>query len=375
MIKRLTYRITFGFLFLLTGPLCAQKNEISLLFIGDVMQHKDQITSAYNPKSGKYEYQTFKHVKDLISGVDIAIANLEFTMAGPPYSGYPQFCAPDEIAVALKDAGVDVLVTANNHSCDKRQKGIIRTIDVLDSLAIKHTGTFKSINHKKETFPLILQKNGFRIALLNYTYGTNGIPIPKGTVVNLIDRETIKNDLLLAKSYHVDNIIIFMHWGLEYQRNPSKTQSDLADYCLKNGADFVIGSHPHVLQKMENSYSKTSNKDELVVYSLGNFVSHQRSRHRDGGAMFELRLSKKYDRTWIESAGYYLTWVYNPQFESGEEFYVLPASQFEHDQSFLDDFSYRKMLTFIKDSRDLFKRQNVNVHEIKYDLKSGFWAF
>jgi len=352
-----------------------QERNLSLLFIGDVMQHKDQITNAFDPKSGKYVYDTFKYIKDEISKADVAIANLEFTLGGPPYSGYPQFSAPDEIAVALNDAGVDVLVTANNHSCDRRKKGIVRTVDMLDSLDFPHTGTYKNLEDKVDNFPLIIEKNGFRIALLNYTYGTNGIPVPKGTIVDLIDKDAIKQDLKLAQSYGVDKSLVFLHWGLEYQRNPSSEQVSLANFCLESGADFVIGSHPHVLQKMENRFDVKKKDDEVVVYSLGNFVSHQRSRNRDGGAMVQLNLVGDDKRIWVESVGYYLTWVHNPQLGNKEDFFVLPAAQYEANQSFLDDFSYQKMITFIKDSRELFRRQNVNVHEYKYDQKSGLWTF
>ena len=165
-----------------------------------------------------------------------------------------------------------------------------------------------------------------------------------------------------------------MHWGLEYQRNPSKEQITLANFCLENGADFVIGSHPHVLQRMENAFDPVSRKDQLVVYSLGNYVSHQRSRYRDGGAMVQLNLKRTDSKIWTESVGYYLTWVYNvTSTTEGEEFLVLPASKFQQQRDFLDDFSFNKMNTFINDSRDLFDRQNINVHEYVFDLKTGLW--
>ncbi len=268
----------------------SQSDQLSLLVMGDIMQHKDQINSAYNAETGEYQYNTFNYVQHIVSEADVSIANLEFTLGGPPYSGYPQFSAPDEVAVAIQNAGVDYLVTANNHSCDRRKKGIVRTIEVLDSLNFPHTGTYSNIEEKKTSYPLVIEKKGFRIALLNYTYGTNGIPVPEGTIVDLIDKNNIKKDLLLAKSYLVDKVLVFVHWGLEYQRNPSSEQVDLANFYFDNGADFVIGSHPHVIQKMKNSFNKQDSKDEIVVYSLGNYVSHQRSRYRDGGAMVQINL-------------------------------------------------------------------------------------
>ncbi len=165
-----------------------------------------------------------------------------------------------------------------------------------------------------------------------------------------------------------------MHWGLEYQRSPSSEQINLANFCLNNGADFVIGSHPHVIQRMENSFDQKHLKDEIVIYSLGNYVSHQRGRYRDGGVMVQINLKRVHRKIWTESVGYYLTWVYNVNTTlKGEEFLILPASQFHQNRSFLDDFSFTKMATFIKDSRDLLSRQNINVHEYVYDVKSGLW--
>ena len=135
--------------------------RLSMIFVGDVMQHQTQLDAARNPVTGVYEYDScFKYVRSLISSYDVAVANLEVTLAGPPYSGYPQFSAPDVLALALKNAGFDYLSTANNHSCDRGRKGIERTIRVLDSLKIPHTGTFKDSIERARNYPLIINKNG-----------------------------------------------------------------------------------------------------------------------------------------------------------------------------------------------------------------------
>ncbi|MEQ9426265.1 MAG: CapA family protein [Cyclobacteriaceae bacterium] len=353
----------------------AQDKNLSILFLGDVMQHQDQIDNAYNADSGRYVYDSFKYVEDIFKQADLTIANLEFTMAGPPYTGYPTFCAPDDVAADMKKAGVDVFVTANNHSCDKRRKGLVRTVDVLDSLGILHTGTYKDLDDKKANFPLVLEKNGFRLGLLNYTYGTNGIPVPEGTIVDHIDLETIRKDINLVQTFHVDKVILFFHWGYEYQPNPSKQQLEIAAACFQYGADIIIGSHPHVLQRMENRFNLQTGKDEVVVYSLGNFISHQRTIPRDGGAMFQLNLTKNDSTTWVESAGYYLTWVHNPHFGGGrEDFFVLPASKFEQTGEVLGKQAFDKMGRFIKNSRNLLQKQNLNVFEYVFDLKAAEWT-
>jgi poly-gamma-glutamate synthesis protein (capsule biosynthesis protein) len=304
-------------------------------------------------------------VKPYFESVDLAFGNLEVTLAGTPYTGYPQFSAPDALAFALKDAGLDVLVTANNHSVDRRKKGIERTITMLDSAGLMHTGTFRDTVERLNEYPLLIERNGFTLALLNYSYGTNGIAIPRPTVVNLIDTAVIRADLMKAKSLHPDGIIVFTHWGLEYQSKPSPEQVKLTDFCFKHGAQLVIGSHPHVLQPME--WRKESN--QLVVYSLGNFVSGQRDRYKNGGVMVQVTLEKvKVDSasmTSIQSAGYVLEYVHRTT-ETKKKYYVLPVPDFEYDSTgFIKDEVSRQMLkTFIQDSRSLMKNKNLNVDEI-----------
>lgn len=341
--------------------------NVSLLFIGDIMQHISQINAAYNPSTKQYEYdECFQFVKPYFESVDFAIGNLELTLAGKPFTGYPQFSAPDALAVALKKAGMDVLVTANNHSADRFKKGIERTIRVLDSLQILHTGTFKDTLHRAATYPLILTKGDLKIALLNYTYGTNGIAVPKPTVVNLIDTAVIRKDINRARKLSPDHIIVFTHWGNEYQQLPSKEQKQLTEFIFKQGASIVIGSHPHVLQPME----WRKDKNQLVVYSLGNFVSGQRDRYKNGGAMVRLDFSKvsypDSSRTQLDSAGYILEWVYKTA-DANRDFYILPIPTFEKDTTgfIKDDVSRLNFKTFIEDSRKLMSTYSLNMKELK----------
>jgi poly-gamma-glutamate synthesis protein (capsule biosynthesis protein) len=341
--------------------------RLSLLFTGDIMGHDSQIASAYNSTTKQYDYHPcFQFVKPYIESVDLAIGNLELTLAGPPYKGYPQFSSPDELAVALKDAGFDVLVTANNHSVDRGRKGIERTIQMLDSFKITHTGTFTDETFRLNDYPLIINRNGFRLALLNYTYGTNGIPVPSPTIVNLIDTAAIRKDLTLAKAQLPDAVIVFVHWGSEYQSLPNKSQKELAEFCFNHGASLVIGAHPHVLQPME----WRKEKNQLVVYSLGNFVSGQRKRFTDGGSMVRVELEKiSYSPdsiiTTVDSAGYILEWVYRTH--NTWDYYMLPVPSFEFDTTgFIKDATSRLALqTFIKDSRKLFDKHNLAMLELK----------
>lgn len=338
--------------------------SVTLLFAGDIMQHTPQISAAWDAAISSYDYNPcFSYVKPIISNADIAIANLEVTLAGEPFTGYPQFSAPDELAVAIKDAGFDVLATANNHSCDRGDSGILRTIYVLDSLGIPRTGTFSDSTDLQNNHPLILKKNDITIALFNYTYGTNGLPFYAPVIVNLIDTTRVMNDLSKVNRNEVDFVVVYYHWGNEYQSYPSKIQFDLAEFTRSHGADVVIGSHPHVLQRMEyDAPSDSLPGGHLLVYSLGNYVSNQRDRYRDGGAMVSFTLSKTWNKKTVIQPEYHLTWVHTLYENGRKQYYILPVTQFENDTT-INSASLSKMKQFSKDSRELFGKENRNVPE------------
>lgn len=357
-------------LFFILGRVAVAQDttRLSLLFLGDVMQHDSQINDAFSPATKTYDYKPcFQYVKPYIQSADLAIGNLEVTLAGKPYKGYPQFSAPDELLVALKDAGIDALVTANNHCVDRGRKGLERTIQMLDSFKIAHTGTFVDEVTKLNEHPLLIEKNGFELALLNYTYGTNGLPVTKPNIVNMIDTAAIRLDLEKAKELKTDMIIVFMHWGAEYQSLPSKAQKDIADFIFKHGGQLLIGAHPHVIQPMEWN----RDKNQLVAYSLGNFVSGQRKRYTDGGAMISIGLEKvsfKEDSavTTIDSASYILEWVYRTA-DAEKNYYVLPVPVFEnkYTEVIRDNASQDAFELFMNDSRALLKKHNKNIEEGK----------
>lgn len=334
-------------------------DELSLLFVGDFMGHLDQIKAAYNPQNKTYDYNDcFKYVKPILSEADIAIGNLEVTLGTKPYSGYPQFSSPASYASAIKNAGVDVLMTANNHSCDKRKRGIEKTIEILDSLKILHTGTFINKVEKDLQSPLILNKNGFKLAFLSYTYGTNGILPTHPTIVNYLDKKTIAEDVKNAKLFNPDEIIVFVHWGTQYKNLPSKEQKYWFSYFKSLGVHIVIGSHPHVLQPM------ILKNDDLVVYSLGNFISHQRTFPRDGGVIFKLNLIKENNKVKIKNATYNLTWVYEPIINGQKKYFILPVKDFENNASeYLDKKNYNKMMRFANHARNLLSKENMGIVE------------
>lgn len=274
---------------------------INMAVIGDIMCHGPNFKDAYNANTKTYDFSTFfTQIKSYISDADIAIGNLETTFAGGTraYSGYPTFNSPVELAEDVSDMGIDLLTTANNHSLDTGYNGLVNTLNELDELGISHTGTFRSQEEKDSI--LIKDVNGIKIAFLCYTYGTNGIPVPSGKdyCINLIDEDLIKSQLETAKSQNPDLICVSMHWGVEYQIKQNSEQEELADFLFENGADIILGSHPHVLQPMEKrtiQLEDGTTKDGFVIYSLGNFVSNQSDKYTKDSIILDLQITKHSD--------------------------------------------------------------------------------
>ncbi len=361
-------KIIVAFFMLMSVCLFSQeKNTLSLIFMGDIMGHEPQIKSAYNEETKTYNYDAvFAQVLPIIKENDFGIGNLEVTLAGKPYTGYPTFSSPDALVASCKKSGIGVLVTANNHSCDSGKKGIIRTLDVLDSLQILHTGTFRDEKEREDKNLLVLEKNNIRVGILNYTYGTNGIPIPEPTLVNLLDTITISSDIEKSKKWNLDKLIAFVHWGNEYQQKPNKIQKDMATFLFEKGVDIIIGSHPHVVQPMEYFPPEEGKKERFLAYSLGNFVSNQRKVNTDGGIMVKLVLEKDETKTQITEKGYYLTWVHKYLIGKKYRYEIISCSQAEQgNYECLNTEEAKQIEVFITNSRKLFDENNINVAEIK----------
>jgi poly-gamma-glutamate synthesis protein (capsule biosynthesis protein) len=335
-----------------------------LIFAGDVMQHSSQFNGALKA-DGVYDFEPcFKLIKNEISSADLAIANLETSLAGKPYSGYPAFSAPDEIAMCLKDIGFDILVTANNHSCDKGAKGVERTVNMLDSFGIIHTGMFRNKQERADKYPLVISVKNFKIAILNYTYGTNGMRASP-LLINMIDSAQIVKDIETAQLSSPDIIIAFMHWGNEYQRYPNNEQKNLTDMLFHNGVNLVIGAHPHVIQPMEKRYSADGRCDKLVAYSLGNFVSNQPFPNTDGGALLKVSLLKDETGVRIIRTGYNLIWVYKPKENKKTKHYILPVADYENNIEMLNTKFQKDIQRFANNARTLLNKENVGVGEYR----------
>lgn len=275
-----------------------EDKKLNMVAIGDIMCHNTNIKAAYNSSTKNYDFsKVFQNVEKYITKADIAIGNLETTFAGEErgYSGYPTFNSPKELGIAIKDIGIDVLSTANNHSMDKGSKGVISTLDTLDEIGISHTGTYRS-EEEQDTI-LVKEVNGLKIAFISFTYGTNGINIPESMpyLVNLIDENLILDQIKLAKQQNVDLICASMHWGIEYAQKQNQEQEKLADLLFKNGVDIIIGNHAHVIEPMEKrkiTLEDGTEKEVFVVYALGNFVSGQVKEHTKSTAILDIDLTK-----------------------------------------------------------------------------------
>lgn len=310
----------------------AEKKDttINMAFTGDIMCHNTIYNDAFDKQSNTYDFSyIFEDIKYNIQTADIAIGNLETTLAGTAkgYSSYPTFNTPENLAYTLKKIGFDVLSTANNHCYDSGYNGIESTIDYLDDADISHTGTFKSEEEQNKI--LIKNVKGINIAFLSFTYGTNGITVPsdKTYSVNLIDKDLIKKQLSLANSQNPDMICVSMHWGIEYQTIPNTEQKELADFLFKNGADIIIGNHPHVLQnyeKREITLEDGSTKDGFVVYSLGNFLADQNKKYTRDSAILNLNITKNTEgKIKINSVKYTPTYIYKDTSKSTKKFKII----------------------------------------------------
>jgi len=349
------------FFTLLCGHGFSQQGDtarLKLVFAGDIMGHDEQITGAWDARINDYDYEpTFRYVKPYIEKADIAIANLEVTLAGPPYKGYPAFSSPDALALAARDAGFDIFIQANNHALDRGKNGFTRTLQQLNSFNIIHTGTFSDSTDRGLNYPLIIRKNGIRIALLNYTYGTNGIVIQKPLIINRIDTAVIRKDLYKASLAEPDFTIVTVHWGEEYQRDENRDQQRLAAFMLKHGADAIIGSHPHVVQPVKLYPSADSSENHIVVYSQGNFVSNQRAQYKDGGIMVEINLLKTEEKTTVEEFNYMPAWVFRDDLPGKSSFYIIPVAHYEKNTTFFNfkDHDKYKINLFATDTREHLK--------------------
>lgn len=361
------WSLVFTVLTLLTGSTVnLEYPEATLVFVGDAMQHQAQLDTARKLGNGEYDYSDcFTLIAPAIKDADYAVCNLEVPLGGgPTYSGYPCFSAPDSYAQALIDAGFDMMLTANNHCLDRHGKAAIRTLDALDSLKIDHIGTFRNIAERDSLVPFIKDIKGYKIAFLNYTYGTNGIQPDHGIEVAYIDKDKIKKEVDSAREKGAELVIVAMHWGIEYVLIENNVQRDLSEFLTDCGVDMIIGGHPHVVQPMKVHHNSKEDKDVLTVYSLGNFISNMKTADTRGGAMVWITLNRDEEgKAKLKNVEYETLFSAKP--ENSRNFRVIPA--------WLEDSipapQKQHWEIFQRGALKIFDKYNVNVHRQSRYLK------
>lgn len=332
-----------------------ENSKAEIIFVGDAMQHKAQIEAAHNA-DGTYNYSDcFTEILPYIANADYAVVNLETPLGGKPYTGYPCFSAPDTYLSALKNTGFDLMLAANNHTLDRRDKGVLRTIKQFEAQATEYIGIYRNALHRNTRLPFIKEINSFKIAFLNYTYGTNGITIQGDVIVDYIDKDVICSDVKQARAAGAELIAVCIHWGNEYQLLPNSSQRQLADFLCDLGVDMIIGGHPHVIQPMEMRYNIKHNKNILLAYSLGNFISNMKTRDTRGGAVVKTYISRNNRGiAQIDSAKYRLFFTI-PQTSGGKKFQLTPAESLQTGKW------SRQCQDFMQSAENIFKKHNRNV--------------
>jgi len=307
-----------------------QPVRILLAAVGDLLMHMPVVNSAYDRDTGGYDFSgMFAPVTSYLSCADYTIANLETRLAGPAggYHGYPLFNTPAELARDLREAGIDLLATANNHSLDMGWDGIVKTLHNIEAAGLAHVGTYRAPSEKAT--PFIADVRGIKLAFLNYTATTNGLPIPPGKefAVNLLDPATVIAEADAARKLGADLVVAVLPFGLEYQRQPGEDQRRLAHELCASGVDVIIGSHPHVVQPIERVTVQRGGQPYtcVIAYSLGNFISNQRWRYSDSGIILYLDIEKTDEGTFVRGVSYLPVWVQKRMNGTRCEYRVLPV--------------------------------------------------
>ncbi len=332
-------------------PVPTKITEITIGSTGDVLIH-EPVYNSVKSSSGEYDFtEIFQYIKPNIESYDYFVANLETTLAGNEngrrYTSYPCFNSPDSIATALKDAGVDCFLTANNHCYDTGSHGIHRTQQVISDMGFDYVGTVTDESAKRY---FVEDIKGIKIGFAAFTYETTTSPDRKAINGILVDKETDS----LINSFNYDRLdefytslqaqldgmkndgaqmkVVYLHWGNEYQTTENDYQHKIAQKLCDMGVDVIVGGHPHVIQPVELYTSQTTPTHKMVcVYSLGNFISNQRKHimnlstgHTEDGMIFEMTFSKYSDGTVVfEKINVVPTWVHMHS-ANGKEYNIVP---------------------------------------------------
>ncbi len=308
---------------------------ITIAAAGDLMMHQRQLNAARQKDGGYVFSDYFTEIAPYVKSADIAFANLETTLLGKNYSGFPRFCAPDSYLDAIKSAGFDVLTTANNHCLDTNLPGLLRTIDTVRAYGFYQTGTYKTPEDFQK--PLIIDVHGIKVGVIAYTHGVGREKAVSTTEFSYCVRvwKTAKyeKDVQACREAGAKIVIACVHWGKEFSRAPTDEIRAEAIKMLQAGVDVILGSHPHVVQPIEIMEVDRTDGTQArcaVAYSLGNFISNQRSEYTCCGILFNLTLQEdEQGRFQIKSMGYVPTYVNRDR--NYTNYRVLPITEYISD--------------------------------------------
>ena len=310
-----------------------KKSKVTLVAVGDNLIHNTLI-AAGEQDDGSLNYDSFyENIRPYIEKADIAVINQETMLGGASfeYAGYPCFNTPWEVGEAAINAGFDVFTCATNHTMDVGSAGIEKELEFFSNHPeVTHIGTYASEeDYNKITY---YKKNDIKFALLNYTYGTNGISIPedKPYVVKMLTEENVRKDITEARK-NADFVIVFPHWGTENSHEVNEQQRKYNKIFLELGVDLVIGTHPHVLQNVEWIKDEATGKKMLVYYSIGNFISHQTSLNQMCGGMAKVTIERNGDDVSITNAKLTPVIDYYTRTGDGYKFSVYKLSDYNND--------------------------------------------
>ena len=320
-----------------------RQDTLTVCFLGDVMMHAQQLETACRG-NGRYDFSSyFSLIEDSIRDADLAVANMEFTLGGEPYSGYPSFSAPDSYATYLADTGFDIFLAANNHILDKGSEGAARTADIYRTLeeeyGIRFTGLASSEKERSGNYPLILRRKGISVALLNFTYGTNLGATAHWPKTNYLGKRQEVTRAFEA-SREADVVIALPHWGPEYILTHSESQEKTAEWLIELGADLIVGAHPHVVQDTASINGVT------VIYSLGNAVSNMSAKDTQLELMAKVSIVR-YENGYISMLPVELTWLWCSR-PGGftDDYTVVPIEEYiGRKDEWIGGWDYDKMMS------------------------------
>ncbi|MCS6819845.1 MAG: CapA family protein, partial [Chitinophagales bacterium] len=265
---------------------------LHLMFAGNIYQNEEQIKNSYKPSENRYDFTyQFKNIQPILNLADITVANLKTAFTGDAASPHS---SPDELALAIKYSGINVVCLANSNILSLKKEELSRTQQLLNSMDIVYTGAYTGNIQRNGNNPLIIFRKGFRIALLNYMVISNRAALPAELLVNEADKSLIERDIRAAKYQSADFIIIYFDWGSNMQDIPSYSQQNLARWCFEQGAGLIVGVHPNAVMPMEfiEYYQNATPSSGLVAYSLGNLISASADMKNRNGFILDVELKK-----------------------------------------------------------------------------------